>query len=277
LKVAIEALTGIPGREQRLLHGTAELLGTAALRRFQDSGCEVGLTLLRRPEEQAVWIEEVEKDWHSFAQAPEKMRGDREVVSLAIKQRGDMLKHATPDLQADRELVLAALKEDGNALRHVAESIRGDPEVVLTAVRSSGSALKHAPADYQADPEVVITAVRKDWRALHWAAPMCQAEPAVVMEAIRQDAAALDILGEDAWADRRVMVAAVKLCGRAVTCPRWHPLRRVTTRFSDVDCNECYRHIGGESCLCCRRCDFDICDRCARRVGQALVEEFGEE
>jgi len=219
----------------------------------------------------------VEKSWHALAKAPEKIRGDHEVVSIAVKQNGEMLKHATPELQADRKLVLAALQKDGHTLKYAADSLRGDPEIVIAAVRSRGTALRHAPADFQADPDIVMAAVRQDWRALSWAGPMCQAEPAIVLEAIRQDRDALELVAEEVWNDRRVMIAAVQLTGRAVTCPRWHPLRRVTTRFSDVECNECYREIGGGACLCCRKCDFDICDGCARRIGNALVEEYGEE
>ena len=59
--------------------------------------------------------------------------GDREVVLAAVKQKGDALAYASPQLRSDREVVLAAVKQNGDALCCASAELAGDRETELAA------------------------------------------------------------------------------------------------------------------------------------------------
>ena len=61
----------------------------------------------------------------------EKIRGDREIVLVAVKANGMALKYAVNTLKKDKKLVTAALKEDGRALQYAHESLKKNKECEL--------------------------------------------------------------------------------------------------------------------------------------------------
>ena len=76
---------------------------------------------------------------------------DREVVMVAVKQCGWLLRYASEELRADREVVLAAASADdcgGEALQYASDDLRSDRDVVLAAAASDGvEVMKHAMGD----------------------------------------------------------------------------------------------------------------------------------
>ena len=91
----------VPVPEQRLVAGDGELLSLAQVQE---------VTLLRRPKEQAAWLQLVEEQPKRLQAAPEAMREDAEVVKRAVEQRGDVLQWAAKELRGDAKLVLLAMQ-----------------------------------------------------------------------------------------------------------------------------------------------------------------------
>merc|ERR1712048_376411 len=57
------------------------------------------ITLVRRPPEQAEWLEAVCRDWRRLGEAPVGIQADKEVVLAALRRSGGALQFAAPDLQ----------------------------------------------------------------------------------------------------------------------------------------------------------------------------------
>ena len=72
---------------------------------------------------------------HALRYAADSIRGNRAVVSSAVRSYGDALRYASSDLRASKELVLIAVQSNGLALEHVSnEALKADREVALMAV-----------------------------------------------------------------------------------------------------------------------------------------------
>eukprot|EP00928_Gymnodinium_smaydae_P041775 TRINITY_DN28229_c0_g1_i1.p1 TRINITY_DN28229_c0_g1~~TRINITY_DN28229_c0_g1_i1.p1 ORF type:complete len:380 (+),score=70.02 TRINITY_DN28229_c0_g1_i1:92-1231(+) len=169
LKVAVEKLTGVAFREQRLLAGTKELLDSDSV---TSVSC-LDLTLVRRPREEAALLERVEltssslpedletidvstrrhlvldivrANCHALACAPQSWRRDPEVVAAAVRRWPHVFAHAAEELKANREFVLSVMQGEN----HV-ELLLSDPWQVLQAARSIFSFL---PPELKRDPEI---------------------------------------------------------------------------------------------------------------------------
>ena len=59
-----------------------------------------------------------------------QLNGDREVVLVAVSNKGDTLEFASEQLKGNRDLVVAAVSNNGYALRHASEQLESDREVV---------------------------------------------------------------------------------------------------------------------------------------------------
>ena len=99
----------------------------------------------------------------------EKIRGDREIVMVAVKQYGTALKYAVKNLKKDKQIVLEAVKSDGLALQYADKSLQQDREVVLAAVKNATRALKYAHPSLKKDKEIVLMAVKYHPYAIHYA------------------------------------------------------------------------------------------------------------
>eukprot|EP00406_Dinophysis_acuminata_P071436 CAMPEP_0179260844 /NCGR_PEP_ID=MMETSP0797-20121207/26549_1 /TAXON_ID=47934 /ORGANISM="Dinophysis acuminata, Strain DAEP01" /LENGTH=91 /DNA_ID=CAMNT_0020968937 /DNA_START=33 /DNA_END=304 /DNA_ORIENTATION=+ len=63
VKTAIQASTGIPVSQQRILVGSTELNDGMLVDSLQPAGTSLDVTLLRRSQEQAKWLAEVQRSW----------------------------------------------------------------------------------------------------------------------------------------------------------------------------------------------------------------------
>eukprot|EP00928_Gymnodinium_smaydae_P047656 TRINITY_DN31811_c0_g1_i1.p1 TRINITY_DN31811_c0_g1~~TRINITY_DN31811_c0_g1_i1.p1 ORF type:complete len:254 (-),score=60.18 TRINITY_DN31811_c0_g1_i1:288-1049(-) len=223
LKKAVEATTGVPLREQRLLFLGEEVRDQARLKSLLVSrdgnaasvddgslGDVVELFCARRSPEQARWLEAVmeDPDGGFLADAPAEIRADREVVLAAVARNGCALEFASDELRADRDVVLAAGEEDAYAFEFAASALWADRDVVLAAVHRSGSALRCAVAELQADREVVLAAVKQNGLALRYAAEHLRADHAVVMAAVENDGQALRFADPELRTDAAILEAA---------------------------------------------------------------------
>lgn len=87
------------------------------------------MTLLRRPPEQAAWLQLVE-------QQPRRREGG--MFDLVVP--GGRLQRAPEGILKDPEVVTKALEQRGDVLCFAARELRGDPRLVLLAMRWSPEA-----------------------------------------------------------------------------------------------------------------------------------------
>ena len=86
---------------------------------------------------------------------------NKEVILAAccsIKNRGDMLQHASTRIRNDKDVVTAICRRDGNALQHASDNLRADKDVVLVAVGKTPSSLKYALGGLNQDKECLVAA-----------------------------------------------------------------------------------------------------------------------
>eukprot|EP00933_Yihiella_yeosuensis_P005013 TRINITY_DN109430_c0_g1_i1.p1 TRINITY_DN109430_c0_g1~~TRINITY_DN109430_c0_g1_i1.p1 ORF type:complete len:256 (+),score=57.23 TRINITY_DN109430_c0_g1_i1:152-919(+) len=192
VKEAVAPDSGIPVHEQRLLVGLVEPGDLEKLEKWSD-GEVLELSIIRRPPEQAQWLEAVSEDPDGtfLSEAPEHIRSDREVILAAVRHNGRALEFASGGLQADAEVVLNALEEDSFACNYIAEELWATREVVLAAVRRRGIALRHAVAELLGDREVVLAAVARDGLALQYASANLRSDYEVVLAAVEENGEAL--------------------------------------------------------------------------------------
>ena len=63
--------------------------------------------------------------------ASRALRGDPDVVKVAVEGDGIALKYASARLRADRDIVLSAVGSNGDALAYASDELRADREMVL--------------------------------------------------------------------------------------------------------------------------------------------------
>ena len=98
------------------------------------------------------------RDHRAFFYAKEYFEADVAVVQHVVQQRGQMLKHASPDLRADKPTVMLAVANDPQAIKFASIELRDDRDVMMLAVRANGSALAWASYRLAADDEPLILA-----------------------------------------------------------------------------------------------------------------------
>eukprot|EP00929_Paragymnodinium_shiwhaense_P071776 TRINITY_DN36456_c0_g1_i2.p1 TRINITY_DN36456_c0_g1~~TRINITY_DN36456_c0_g1_i2.p1 ORF type:complete len:218 (-),score=49.60 TRINITY_DN36456_c0_g1_i2:29-682(-) len=168
VKESLEASAGVPSREQRLLLGSQEVVDTAkvvaaaiasaavvaASSNSSERRPTISLTLVRRPVEQASWLEKVNSagEGHTLGEAPESIRGDREVVLAALRSsKGRAIEYAHEELKADAEVALETLRCGGaEMLWQFADSLLADRLFAVEATREDGRALAYLSDELKA-------------------------------------------------------------------------------------------------------------------------------
>lgn len=147
LRADIEDHCGVPQWSQRLCCALTELRSDGDLARLAARMEVLDLTLVRRPEEQARWLQELDASCSAFdwmAGAEEGARADKDVVMVAVARDGRALKFAAPELRADREVALAAVSRSWLALRYAAPELQADSEVTDAAVTRDWGPVQYA-------------------------------------------------------------------------------------------------------------------------------------
>jgi len=138
----------------------------------------------------------VRREGLELSRAPEALRGDREVVLIAIanSEAGLALQHASDALRGDRSFALEAVRARGLCLQFCSEGLRADPEVVLAAVEQDGMSLAYASDALRADRRVVIRAVHQNGLALQHASSALRRDRLVGMTAVASAPQATELL-----------------------------------------------------------------------------------
>jgi len=240
LKAELGEVTGLPSRELRLIGGLVELKDDAELLDAL-AGAAPPPAPLRRPPEQAYWLEEVRSDgrklkdapphikadqevvlaavkgnWSAFRSASEELRADPEVVLSAIQENGNVFRYASPALQADLPFILAAIRRNACSFNCASEALRGDRQLVLAAVKENADVLRFVSAGFRGDRDLIVAAVERCGGALQHAMGGLRADREVVSLAVRQDGMALRFASPELKADRDLVLLAVRGSGMAL-------------------------------------------------------------
>jgi hypothetical protein len=81
---------------------------------------------------------------------------------VACAENGDALKHASDALRGDREVVTVAIKQNARALKYALE-LRGDRRIVSLAVAKDWGSLQYASRKLQADRGIALMALLQDF------------------------------------------------------------------------------------------------------------------
>jgi len=152
----------------------------------------------------------VKQNWQALKYASKELRDDKDVVIEAVKKYGSALCYASQELKNDKELVLLAVKQNGDALKYASQELKSDKELVLLAVKQNGHALKYASQELRDDKEVLLGAVKQDWWALQHATPELKKDKELVLLAVKQDWWALCYASQELKGDKGVVIEAVK-------------------------------------------------------------------
>jgi len=216
-KAAVEAMAGIPARQQRLIAGATELRNEDKLETVLELADGVlDVTLLKRSAEQMRWLTKVKDSWTSLIEAPKEVRADREVVLAALQRNGHVLRYASEELRRDREVVAEAIKQDGCSLQWALKELRADRDLALEAVKHNGLALGHTANSLRGDKELVGAAVIQNFGALKFAAATLRADRDFILQVVRRNGKALRFADEALKDDREIVLAAIKSNSRAI-------------------------------------------------------------
>ncbi|CAK9107807.1 unnamed protein product [Durusdinium trenchii] len=116
-----------------------------------------------------------------------RLCGEKIIVLLAVKQAGQVLRHATEHLRDDESVAYAAVAQTlggtyaagtWRALEFVSARLKGDEDLVDLAFQQEGLALQHAAPQLRAAPLVVMRAMKRNAAAFHFADPQLHQDTA---------------------------------------------------------------------------------------------------
>eukprot|EP00929_Paragymnodinium_shiwhaense_P080312 TRINITY_DN41871_c0_g1_i1.p1 TRINITY_DN41871_c0_g1~~TRINITY_DN41871_c0_g1_i1.p1 ORF type:complete len:417 (-),score=127.79 TRINITY_DN41871_c0_g1_i1:207-1457(-) len=166
LKEAVQKVTGVLGREQRLMHELKELQDEDSIAPFfENMENMIDLVLVRRCPLQAEWLEKVKRNPLKLKEAPDDIKADSVVVLAAANTDPMSIEIAAQDLWCDREFVLAAVGIKWDVwLSKVHPQLREDPEVAAKVISKHARALKHTSVELRKHSSVILAALH-DMRA----------------------------------------------------------------------------------------------------------------
>lgn len=100
-------------------------------------------------------VKKVVKVFDQLAYASSGLRGDPEVVSVAISRSWSALAYASFELQNDRDMVGAAVRKNGMALSYASPALQADPQLALEAIKTCERAIQLCSLTLQTDRKFV--------------------------------------------------------------------------------------------------------------------------
>lgn len=195
------------------------------------------------------WIGRFESDDDvSLRQAPEELRGDKQLVLAAVRANGLDLEFASPILQDDRLVVMSAVRQNRRALDHASKRLRANPEILralplranstfellldpakrsklscafccvterewrmdtLTDVKN-GAPLSATPQRFRDDRQIVMAAVRQDPSSLQHASEVVRDDEVFVLQCIHNQCKVLEFASDRLRYDPDMVAAEEK-------------------------------------------------------------------
>eukprot|EP00931_Biecheleriopsis_adriatica_P036781 TRINITY_DN21150_c0_g1_i1.p1 TRINITY_DN21150_c0_g1~~TRINITY_DN21150_c0_g1_i1.p1 ORF type:complete len:955 (-),score=246.14 TRINITY_DN21150_c0_g1_i1:133-2997(-) len=166
----------------------------------------------------AMWRAAALEDWKLLANAPEQVKGDRDLLKgLIWSSQGEALKYASPELRADEALVLEATKHFGSAFANAAPELKTSREFVLKAVATHGAALAAAPDSFRNDKSFLVEAAKLGaGSALQGSSSSFRADRNLILEMVDHDPQSYMFASEDLLNDKNFALAVAKRNGKAL-------------------------------------------------------------
>ncbi|CAE7504161.1 unnamed protein product [Symbiodinium necroappetens] len=166
VKERIERKEGTKLSAQKLLCANGQVAHDDAILADVVDHTQPELSLVRSPPVWAGLLANIAAGEVQLEELDEGARSDRAIVLAAVHaSQGRALAHASPTLRGDKEMVTEAVKRNGLSLRHASSSLRADRDVVLTAIRECPLALEFASDALRNDHDFIVNAVRVSARA----------------------------------------------------------------------------------------------------------------
>ena len=190
----------------------------SGLQQLTDSAGEDSSEMTLKSWRHAMWRAAVLDDWKLLANAPEQVKGDRDLVKSAIlTSQGAALKFVSSELKADQTLVLEATKYSGQAFADAAPELRNDKNFLLKAVGAHGGAMSGASDSMRSDKAFLLEAAKAGKGAAMQGASLALREDRnFVLEMAVHDAEAYRYASEDLLNDKDFAVAVAKRNGKAL-------------------------------------------------------------
>lgn len=106
---------------------------------------------------------------------------DRELVMIAVKKNGRILKYLNDELKNDKEIVCAAISNNRYCLSYASEKLKDDKYVSLIAVTHFGDSLFYVSDRLKNDKEIVMRAVKSNPQSIIYASKELQQDKSIIL------------------------------------------------------------------------------------------------
>lgn len=116
----------------------------------------------------------------------EPYRNDKDVVLVAVMQKGDAFNYASSELKTDREVVKAAVRQNGRVLKYIHELLRDDIEIVTEALEEDFNVLQFASNKLNDNESLVMEAIVKNPCCVYDVSERLKDNEKVILEVARK-------------------------------------------------------------------------------------------
>lgn len=152
--------------------------------------------------------------WNSLKYVSPRMRGDRDVMYLAMRLNHDAAQFAAPSLLNDRDFIMSIVKESGLLFTSptIQERWGNDYEMCLAAVDDTGYALQCLPAGspFRDDERILRTALKTNASALHDASEAQRSNRGLVLYAVSRAGDSFRNASESLRGDKAFVLEVIK-------------------------------------------------------------------
>ena len=145
-----------------------------------------------------------------FSKASDKAKADKPLVLKLLRERYSILEHCAEALRGDKEVVEVALAAEPRSFQYASEALRADVSVALPAVVLRARNLRFVGEVLLQDAEVVKAALAKRPDMLYLAHDSLRADKSVVMLAVKCSGFALMHAADVLRGDKDIVLAAVQ-------------------------------------------------------------------
>lgn len=154
--------------------------------------------------------------------ASEELRGDIDVVQLAVNENGEALQYASLDLKENPIIVRHATDQTMAALAYASPKLQSDRNFILERINQDGQALYYADKRLRSDGELIVKSIRNDknkpnkGRSFYYSTPDMKADYNLVHDLLRYSGLILKYVNIKLRQDRNIVLVAVRQNGLAL-------------------------------------------------------------
>lgn len=120
---------------------------------------------------------------YQFSSRAKDIRFDKEIITEALKQKGNALQDMPKSIKNDESYVKLAVASEGCSLRY-AEHFNGNIHIVESALKNDGLALEHVSDEFKDNYELVELAIENNPFSILYASNRLRANKYLVMKSL---------------------------------------------------------------------------------------------